>query len=303
MPARSSRQHPAPQPEDETLLEILIATPPAPAEAWHLPVRLRSTDEHRNHALGGFLLRTRLDSWLHHAERLLAVAALLVFVYWLVDGPVRDWVHTQQAVRRAPVVQAAVQATAVVRVPPYTAGFQVAPAGAPLPFTTPDMQQPSAEGFLAPRSAVVVADAPAYQNGSRRPDRLLIPAIGVDTPVVEVFVVDGTWQVADYAAGYLHGTGLPGDPGNMALAGHAGLRGAVFRDLGRLTPGDDVFVDSDGWRYQYRVRETRSVWPTDTGVLDPTDAPTITLITCTNWDTQRLVVAGDLIGARPLAGE
>jgi sortase A len=38
-------------------------------------------------------------------------------------------------------------------------------------------------------------------------------------------------------------------------------------------------------------------------VLDPTPTPTLTLITCTNWDTQRLIVIGDLVGAQLLTGD
>jgi sortase A len=117
--------------------------------------------------------------------------------------------------------------------------------------------------------------------------------------VKEVFVVDGAWQVADYAAGYLNGTGLPGETGNTVLAGHAGLRGAVFRDLGALAPGDTIFLDAAGLRYHYRVRELKSVWPNQTEVLDPTTTATLTLLTCTNWDTQRLVVVADLLESKP----
>lgn len=300
MAARHSRQRATTPSDDETLLETLISAPLTSARSWQKPIALRSLDEHRHHALRGYLLRTWIDHWLHHAERLFCVAALLIFGWWVVDGPVRDWWHIQQAIRHAPPVEASPRATAVVRLSAPVTSERIIPASVPLPFTTPDMQQPSsAEEFLAPRSPVEAA----ADRGTPPPHRLMIPAIGLDTPVVEVFIVDGAWQVADYAAGYLHGTGLPGDPGNMALAGHAGLRGAVFRDLGRLSPGADIFVDAGGWRYQYRVRDMRNVWPTEVEVLDPTPAPTITLITCTNWDTQRLIVIGDLVGAQPLTGE
>jgi sortase A len=108
--------------------------------------------------------------------------------------------------------------------------------------------------------------------------------------------------VAEYAAGYLHGSGLPGDPGNMALAGHAGLFGGVFRDLGGLAAGDEVLVDAAGWRYSYRVRESKAVWPDQIEVLDPTPTATLTLLTCTNWDMQRLIVVADLVAAKPLPG-
>jgi sortase A len=118
--------------------------------------------------------------------------------------------------------------------------------------------------------------------------------------VVETFIVNEEWEVAEYAAGYLNGTAFPGD-GNTALAGHAGLRGAVFRDLGALQWGDDVYVDAGGWRFHYRVRESKNVWPDQVEVLDPSQTPILTLMTCTNWDTQRLVVVADLVESKPLA--
>jgi sortase A len=98
----------------------------------------------------------------------------------------------------------------------------------------------------------------------------------------------------------MHGTALPGEQGTMALAGHAGLRGGVFRDLGALQLGDDVVVDAGGWRYRYRIRESFRVWPTQTDVLAPSADQSLILITCTNWDTQRLIVRADLVESKPI---
>jgi sortase A len=154
---------------------------------------------------------------------------------------------------------------------------------------------PAIDDFMAPRQGAVsepLVTAP-------QPNHLVIPSLQLDTPVKEVFVVDGAWEVADYAAGYLHDTGLPGS-GNTVLAGHAGLRGAVFRDLGALVYNDDIYLDAAGWRYHYRVRDAKSVWPNQVEVLDPTPTPVLTLMTCTNWDTQRLVVVAELIDSKPL---
>jgi sortase A len=50
------------------------------------------------------------------------------------------------------------------------------------------------------------------------------------------------------------------------------------------------------------VRDSKNVWPTQVEVLDPTDTPVVTLITCTNWDTQRLVVVADLVDSKPSPG-
>lgn len=291
------------------LLQRLIETPPAPADGWHAPVALRSREEQRRHALRGYLLRTWVDRVLHHAEVLLATAALLVFGYWFLDGPARDWLHEQRAGRATPAAQhgtltapppdVAPGATPVPPTPsePITGVAAALAEAVPLPYVTIDMTAPEQQRGI--EGAERKATSQPVPKLAPQPTRLQIPAIGLDTPVYEVFVVDGAWEVAEYAAGFLNGTALPGEGGNTALAGHAGLRGAVFRNLGALAPGDEVFVDAGGRRYRYRVRETKAVWPTQVEVLDPTETPVLTMITCTNWDTQRLVVVADLVDSHP----
>ena len=86
------------------------------------------------------------------------------------------------------------------------------------------------------------------------------------------------------------------------MAGHAGIRGAVFRDLGAVAATNDIYLDAAGWRYHYRVRDSKSVWPNQVEVLDATPKPVLTLMTCTNWDTQRLVVVADLVDSKPIPG-
>ena len=147
------------------------------------------------------------------------------------------------------------------------------------------------------RAAVVGQPAaPAQAKGtSALPTRLIIPTLGLDVPIKEVFIVDDQWEIAEYAAGYMNGSGLPGVPGNLAMSGHAGLYGAVFANLRSLKPGADIYVDAAGVRYRYRLRTASTVWPNQAEVLDSTETPTMTLITCTNWDTQRLVAQADFV--------
>ncbi len=286
------------EPETAVLLQQLLENAPPPTRVRRAPVALRSTGEQRRYALAGYRFRTWIDSWLGYAERLLALAALVLFGYWLYDGPIHDWLYRPPAgiahatnARVAPGTPTVVPTVAIV---PDQAPARAELEAAPLPVVT-QSEASVDEDFIAPRAAPV----PPSQQGSSEPSRLEIPALGLDTPIHEVFVVDGEWQVAEYAAGYMHGTALPGEKGTTALAGHAGLRGAVFRDLPALQPGDDVWIDAGGWRYRYRVRELFSVWPTDTSVLAPSEASTLVLITCTNWDTQRLIVRADLIESKP----
>jgi sortase A len=288
------------------LLQALLDAPPVPSGARLGPVVLRSAAEQRRYALSRYPLRTWVDRALFYAERVLLLATVAFFGYWVLDGPVRDWIHEQRqpargasaanpAGRPAGVDPNAAQASPpnrAVLLPSIRPGAPSAPAVTTHDFIAPRGHPP---GVAAPHQPLT---APAFM--APQPTHLQIPKIGLDTPVVETFVVNEEWEVAEYAAGYLNGTAFPGD-GNTALAGHAGLRGAVFRDLGALQWGDDIFVDAGGWRFHYRVRESKSVWPDQVEVLDPSQTPILTLMTCTNWDTQRLVVVADLVESKPFA--
>ncbi|MGB9634563.1 MAG: sortase, partial [Chloroflexaceae bacterium] len=155
----------------------------------------------------------------------------------------------------------------------------------------------SGAAAAAPPPELGLAPAFSYRENSEPPEWIQAPAVGIDTPVITVYAEGLDWQEADYAAGYLYGTGDPGEPGNVVIAGHAGLRGGVFLPLSRVKIGDDIFVDTASYRFHYRVSEIKVVWPTDVYVLGANANATLTLITCTNWDTQRLIVIADLVGA------
>ncbi len=94
-----------------------------------------------------------------------------------------------------------------------------------------------------------------------RPERIVIPSVGIDTPVVPVMSNPsriGTrwfeeWDTASYAAGYHEGSALLGQPGNTVISGHNNIEGAVFRYLYKVEPGDLVHIYAKGFRYDYVV--------------------------------------------------
>lgn len=313
----------------EQLLQTLLQSPVDTRSPELRPVTLCSSAEQREIALRSFRRRTWVDRALYRVERLLLLAVVGFFAFWLANGYGRDWLHTYQqrqpaallpAVAAQTVYGAVLTSTAVLTASepmsqtialtssqPMSQTLAVTSGGGiqqehafALPFTPAEVERearysPRSADYLAPQALPV-----PRQRVDLRPQRLIIPTIGVDTAVQEVFIEHSVWQVADYAAGYHHGSALPGENGNTVMAGHAGLRGAVFRDLGQLQKGDEVLVDAGNWRYRYQVRQRISVWPTQVEVMEPTPKPTLTLITCTAWDTQRLVVIADLIESRPL---
>jgi LPXTG-site transpeptidase (sortase) family protein len=133
--------------------------------------------------------------------------------------------------------------------------------------------------------------------------RVVIPSIDLSAEVVpaDVVAVDGgfTWEVPAFKIGHAETTAGAGQVGNAVLLGHVtSLRsGNVFAELDRVSIGDTVRVFSDADEFQYVVVSTTSVSRSDSSVLQPTDVPSISLITCTGmwlptiWDyTERLVV-------------
>lgn len=287
--------------EEHELLHRLLQNQ-LPVEETPRPVALRSVAEQRRLAFKPFLQRTWVDRGLYALERALVLILVVFFAFWFFDGYGRDWLYLRQQQNHPP--QAALPALRntgnQAHARTQLSQDAVQDARPLLPFTTPAMKQepsssPAQPLYLAPQPVAVVPE-PADQ----RPFWLQMPALDVASPVEEVFVREGVWQVADYAVGYHHGSALPGEAGNVVMSGHAGLRGAVFRNLDTLQQGDDIFVDAGEWRYHYTVDQTRRVWPNQVEVMAPTRTATLTLITCTDWDTRRLVVVAHLAGAHPL---
>ena len=137
--------------------------------------------------------------------------------------------------------------------------------------------------------------------------RLVIPQIDLDTGVVLAPLVEHagttTWDVPRFVAGHAEGTPGAGGPGNAIVIGHVTsvTLGNVFEHLDRVHASDRVSVFSAQREFEYRVVSVRSVSRSDVSVLDSTDTPALTLITCTGlwlptvWDyTERLVVSAEL---------
>ncbi|HEX4433254.1 MAG TPA: sortase [Acidimicrobiales bacterium] len=140
---------------------------------------------------------------------------------------------------------------------------------------------------------------PAGENLPNPPDgtviaHLQIPAIGLDE-----YVVSGS-NASDLSKGPGHyvGTAMPGQAGNVAIAGHRTTNGAPFNRIGQLTLGDRVFLTTlTGEHLTYVVSAAPvSVSPRDVSVLNYFGDNRVTLTTCTPEFSaaQRLIVVGQL---------
>jgi len=126
--------------------------------------------------------------------------------------------------------------------------------------------------------------------------RLEIPRIGVSVMVVEGAGTDDLRK----AVGHIPGTALPGQHGNLAIAGH---RDTFFRPL-RLIQADDVItLRTITGTYRYRVVSTQVVTPQDVQVLYPTKRDTLTLVTCFPFYYVGAAPKRFIVRARRLTGQ
>jgi len=102
---------------------------------------------------------------------------------------------------------------------------------------------------------------------------LEIPALNLQVPVYP----STERRVMELGAGWVEGTGVPGEDGNVVLAAH---RDSYFRELGRVAPGSEIVLRTELGERRYQVAETRIVGPLDVDVLDDVGEPVLTLITC-----------------------
>ena len=122
--------------------------------------------------------------------------------------------------------------------------------------------------------------------------------ISIPKIAVQMVVVEGTdAEQLRSGPGHYPGTPLPGEQGNVAIAGHRTTYLHPFYDLNELGPGDDVNVLTVQGLFVYEVTTSQAVAPTDVAVVAPTPTPMLTLTTCNPRysASQRLVVQAKLV--------
>ena len=103
--------------------------------------------------------------------------------------------------------------------------------------------------------------------------RIEIPRLGVSA----VIRAGSDARTLRLAVGYIPGTALPGDGGNIGLAAH---RDTFFRRLRDIRADDEIRLVTPEGTFSYIVEKTNIVGPRDTWVLNHTPEPALTLVTC-----------------------
>jgi sortase A len=145
------------------------------------------------------------------------------------------------------------------------------------------------------------------------PDRIIIPAIHLDAPVVQsdktsVELRDQwfeQWTVPnEFAAGWQANSAPLGMAGNTVLGGHHNEYGKVFEHLVELNIGDLIYVYSGKVTFVYRVVDKLLLPERDVSLeirkanaewIAPTTDERLTLVTC--WpkrsNTHRVIVVAE----------
>ncbi len=158
---------------------------------------------------------------------------------------------------------------------------------------------PSVGGFMKRRSALAVQRWP--RESAERGRRLSPPPAASEAPnefsstgppakqsvigrleiprlKLAVMVREGADEgTLSRAVGHIPGTALPGNIGNVGLAGH---RDTFFRALRNIRADDTIELETTAGTYRYAVKSTRIVTPRDVSVLEASGGETLTLVTC-----------------------
>jgi sortase A len=185
--------------------------------------------------------------------------------------------------------------------PLETLPAEASPAPATVPAPTPTTSQLA----VTPQPSPTPTPLPTVLPPSP-PVRLIIPALRLDVPVVEMSwkVVDtpdgprSEWVVPDNAAGHhINSAGL-GEVGNVVISGHNNIKGKVFRAISLAFDPKEPnkflgyrvrAIAADGRAFNYTVQKvyffdergaSLAQRQANGRVMNQTSEPTLTIITC-----------------------
>lgn len=143
---------------------------------------------------------------------------------------------------------------------------------------------------IVPEPQVTTASIYTDSNGNRYSTeaRVRIPSIGVDYPVL----TETSESLLEISINKYWGPN-PNEVGNYCIVGHNYRNGKMFGRLHELVNGNTVELeDLTGKMLTYKVYNKYVVEPTDTRCTSQltNGRRELTLITCTNYGKQRLVV-------------
>ncbi len=165
------------------------------------------------------------------------------------------------------------------------------------------------QAVAAPATSAQPAPASTTPSPSEqllaRPEGAAVALIKAPTIDLAQAVVEGT-SASDLrqGPGLYHSSPMPGQSGNVAVAGHRTTYGAPFRRLDDLSVGDPILVTTKTGEFRYTVSEQpRVVSPDDNQVLADHGDNRLTLTTCNPLyqASERLIVVARPVEPPPTA--
>ncbi|MCB0961699.1 MAG: class E sortase [Acidimicrobiales bacterium] len=148
----------------------------------------------------------------------------------------------------------------------------------------------------------VAADLPLPAEGDPVAT-ISIPAINVTRTVVEGIPLSQLKR----GPGHYPETPLPGQRGNVAIAGHRTTYGQPFHNVDKLENGDQILFETIQGEFVYEVTEIFVVQPDQVEILEDFGDNRVTLIACEPKYSaaKRIIIVGELAGepAPPIAGQ
>ena len=128
-------------------------------------------------------------------------------------------------------------------------------------------------GIESERSRSDDRDIAAARDVDTTLGRVQVSTIGLAVMVLEG--IDG--RTLRRGVGHVPGTSLPGEQGNVVIAGH---RDTFFRELRNLNRNDEIDFETRRGSFRYSVDFIQIVESDNTRILDTSDESILTLITC-----------------------
>jgi LPXTG-site transpeptidase (sortase) family protein len=124
---------------------------------------------------------------------------------------------------------------------------------------------------------------------SNSPVYIEIDSLGIKLNVVETSIVNGVWEIPENSAGHLNTSSGIGS-GNMVIYGHN--KNNIFGPIRWIKNDASVILTgTDGKKYNYKVVETKEVFPSDIGYVMEKNEETLTLYTCSGiFDSKRFII-------------
>ncbi len=144
------------------------------------------------------------------------------------------------------------------------------------------------QGQTASEAAISEEDAAALAKAE------VIGLIEIEALDIKYAVLEGAGSYElSCGIGHIPDTAGIGEAGNCVLAGHNSSRyETYFTNLKTLQAGDVIkLTDKKGNQYFYEVESMKVVGPYDNSVKDQGEETELTLLTCENSGTMRLVVS------------